>query len=158
MKYTAETAELFELPIDDPRHRQLRDDAWFGGSVFEGTYFLGKFLGTNEFCFTFDVNRQHLQECLRAHLPHVEWLLNARCFHEAMVLWLKHKYRQSKEHIQFPIPNPTKEQQAIVRVIEDPKIGDDEIRIELRCTEKTMKRWSSFQYFRIEQKRLARYV
>lgn len=150
-----ELAGVFELPGENPRHEDLRNFGWHGGPFVEGAYFLGKFLGTNEFCFTTDLYYQHLQECLRTHLPHIKWLLDSRCFHEAMIFWLKHKYRQSKEQVRFPIADATKEEHAIICVVEDPNTGDDQIQSELRCTEKTMKRWSSFQLFRIEQRRLA---
>ena len=148
-------AEAFDLPDDNPDHEGIRNFGWHGGPNVEGRYFLGKLLGSNEFRFTHELYDEHLRECLKSHLSQAKWLLDSRCFQEVMTCWLIHQYRQGKQQRRFPIVDATKEEEAIVRVLEVPNTSDDQIQSELDCTEQTMKRWSSFQLLRIEQRRLA---
>ncbi|MCE9525557.1 MAG: hypothetical protein K8R36_05835, partial [Planctomycetales bacterium] len=71
------------------------------------------------------------------------------------IVWLKHQYRKTEEHRQFPIPVETKQERAIVRIMESPDVSDEVICRELECTAKTMTRWTDYNLFRIEQKRLS---
>ena len=143
------TADIFDLPIDDPRHRQLRDDAWIGGPNFECRYYLGWYRKTNEYrCSQEQFNRQ-LSKFLVERLP------NAVRLHKWMgdriaILWLKAQYRTSREGQRYPIKKETKEERAIVLMLDNPTRKDDEIRGIVGTSEKSMRRWGWYRLMRRE--------
>ncbi|MFN0021284.1 MAG: hypothetical protein ACKVP0_23795 [Pirellulaceae bacterium] len=149
------SANLFALPIENPKHLQFRDDAWLGGPFFVGRYYLGKFLNTNEYLYGQDEYDAHVRQCLNSRLPMADWLSKSSYLHEFMTTWLKHQYRKTEENQRFPIPDESKEELAIVRIMEVPDVSDEDICRELRCTEKTINRWTDYNLFRREQKRLS---
>jgi hypothetical protein len=148
------SADIFSLPIENPKHLEFRDDAWIGGPFVVGRYYLGKFLRTNEFLYDQAEYDAHLKHCLASDLPQADWIARSSYLHEFMIIWLKHQYRKTVEHTNFPIAMETKEERAIVRVMESPDISDEQIYREFRCTQNSSKRWTTYNLLRQEQNRL----
>jgi Transcriptional cell cycle regulator TrcR len=148
------SVELFELPIEDRRHQQLRDDAWIGGPFFEGRYYLGWFRRTNEFRHNHEEFDEDIAQTIRDQLPQSSWIAESSYRVEFLLKWLKHKYRESDEGRRYPIPKQTREERAIVLLLENPELTDDEIRQIIGTTEKTIERWASYKLARRERNRL----
>gem|GEM_PF-6770889 len=143
------SADIFDLPIDDPRHRQLRDDAWIGGPMFECCYYLGWYRKTNEYRCSQEEFERHLSKFL------VERLSKAARLHKWLgdrisIIWLKAKYRMSNEGERYPIKKETKEERAIVLMLDNPMRKDVEIRRFVGTSEKTMRRWGWYRLMRRE--------
>jgi hypothetical protein len=91
---------------------------------------------------------------LSAKFPHVPWLAQSRSRETFFKIWAKTQYRESEEGRRYPIREATKEERAIVLLLDHPELTDEQIRVRVNATEKTMKRWSNYGLARIEQKRL----
>jgi hypothetical protein len=145
-------AEQFDLPIDDPRHLQLRDDAWIWSG--EWMYYWSWLEKENYFDLPSSTVWEQFSSYLATAFPKSAWLAQARSQHELFATWAKARYRESDEGQRYPIRKATKEERAIVQLIDHPELTDEQIRVRINATEKTMKRWSSYNLARIEQKRL----
>lgn len=149
-------AELFALPIDDPRHRRLRDRAWLYGPEVEGRYYLGKYVQENLFLTGHGEYEERLRCSLRGALPAAGWLLQSRYWHDGGLLWLRHVYRRTDEHERFPLRRESKETLAIVLLLERGILADHELQAELGCSIAAMQRWVKYRQFRREWVRIAR--
>jgi hypothetical protein len=149
------SARHYELPIEHEAHRRLRDDAWIGGPFFVARYYLGKFIGANLMDARQEFFDEQLNRCAAENLPKCPWLKDSHCYYEAMNTWLQHRYRQFDENQRYPIREATRDERAVVLILESPELTDDEIRIQLNTTAKQVQRLTLFHYVRREQRRLA---
>lgn len=152
VKRRSQDAENFDLPLSDPRHLQLRDNASIGSA--EWIYFLSWMENENHFDLTFAEADARLRAFLLERLPQSAWIIDARSCREIFVLWAKAKYRESAEGQRHPLKTQTKEELAVALFLETPSLTDESIRQRLAITEKQMQRWPLYQLARIEQKRL----
>jgi len=152
VKRRSQDAENFDLPLSDPRHLYLRDNAWQGSE--EWIYFLSWLENKNHFDLTFAEADARLRAFLLERLPQSAWLIDARSCREIFVLWAKAKYRENAEGQQYPLTTQTKEELAVALFLETPSLTEDTIRQSLETTESQMQRWPLYQLARIEQKRL----
>lgn len=142
-------AEDYDLPVEDPRHRIVRDER-----IVEDLYYLSWFRNFNEFRVTYEEFRQHWYETIVRELPNASWLLKSAS-REFVIIWLKAKYRQSNEHALYPIPKETKEDRAVILILEDPTLTDEMIQKMTKATTKSMQRWGTFKYARREMRLIA---
>ena len=148
-------AEYYELPLEDPRHLMIRDDGWLGGPDTEAIYYLSWMKGYNAYDQSFEQNGEALRDLLRQELPQSTWLTKTRYLATFFLIWAKAEYRLSTDGQRFPIPKPSraKEDKAIILLMENPSLTDEQIRQELNTTEKAMQRWSDYKTARIEKTR-----
>lgn len=148
-------AEHYELPLEDWRHLQLRDDGWIGGPEIEAAYYLSWLKGYNAFDQSYEQQSEALRDLLRQELPQSIWLAKTRYLPQFFLIWVKAKYRLSTDGQRFPIRKPSrpKEDKAIILLMENPSLTDEDIRQELNTTEKAMQRWSDYKTARVERTR-----
>lgn len=143
-----DAADYFDLSVIDPRHLQLRDD-----DSFTPIYYLSWFRNFNEFRVSSEEFLEHWKETIRRELPQSPWLLNANFYF--MSLWFRAKYRLTNENKRNPIQAATKDDRALILLLENPALTDEEIAAMTKTTLKTMKGWVCYQFARREMRRFA---
>jgi hypothetical protein len=146
------SAERFDLPLEDPKHRQLRDDAWIGGPCNEAMYYLGWLQGRNPYDEGFDAFLEKLKSTFQELFPQSPWLHDSTYSANFFLIWIKAKYRESHEGKRFPIRRPPqpKNEKAVILLMENPALTDEDIRRQLNTTEKQMQRWTDYKLARTE--------
>jgi hypothetical protein len=142
---TSAFSHYLKQPIDSPEHRQFRADLWLGGSEFTCRYYLSLLVRRD----LSDMPGSDFLSLLR------EYITDHTCAAAA-------QFCVTEGHLQFVLPflklqcgddteRLSKEERALVLLVQHPDWADDRIREAVGTTENAMKRWTTFNYARIAQ-------
>jgi hypothetical protein len=142
-------SEYLALPKNSPQHQLLREQLWLGGVMHECQYYLSVLLERDFFaCST------------EEFLKEVRLYLSQKCGPEAVQFcsgigdlnavlpFLKQRYQETEGHVSL-----SKEERALVLLLQNSSWSDEQIRTAVRTTERQMRRWPSYKIARRTQKR-----
>ena len=150
-------SEIIQLPWNDPEHKAYRETLWVGGPHCGCVYYFSML--TKKDCFNLDI--PELQQVIRNYIAQHFGKENAKYIYmtywaEFILPYLKKECYQLYEldaSLKF-----SKEERAFLLLLENPTWDDEKIRVELKTTEKAMKRWSQYNAIRIMMRRNAKNI
>ncbi|MEN6451795.1 MAG: hypothetical protein ABFC96_14995 [Thermoguttaceae bacterium] len=151
MKRIDSLAKSFDLPMDSPEHRALRENAWLGGDYVECRYYLGALIGKNEFRTSEDEFLDDLSEFIARKTSPAARMFCCTINHCTHVIdFLR---REFERQTGYPAKvKETKDDRAVELLLRHPDWSDEQIAAELAATQKTMARWVRFKYARRSQR------
>jgi hypothetical protein len=138
-------SQYLRKPMDSPEHQQFRAGLWLGGSPIVCRYYLSILTGRD----FFDATNDEFVNGVR------QYVVEHAC--PAAV-----QFCVTQGHLDFVLPflkqqlgdeakKPSKEERALVLLVQHPDWTDSEIREAVATTDKAMKRWSTFKAARAAQ-------
>jgi hypothetical protein len=157
MKRQSIWAEMLSLPVEHPRHQQLRNELWMVGQWFESHYYLSILTGENWLDFRdFDFVHQALVDYVTINISAASGKFLAACRQPTDVAHAYLKYQVARKEGWAETTKWSKAERLMILLIEHPDWTDEQFIKALKTTPKQLQRLNCFfQVARQDAKRRA---
>ncbi len=143
-------SKYLSKPVDSPEHRQLRAELWLGGPSHACRYYLSLLTGRDFFDTTDDEFLDGVREYVVSHACSDASQFCVTQYHLQFVLpFLKQQFYKLVKSV--PVVKPSKEEHALILLVQHPDWIDNQILEAVGTTGKQLERWSTFSAARAAQ-------